>query len=339
MLNTLIILAIITAFVSTLLTYVIRCYALAKSLLDVPNHRSSHTVATPRGGGVAFIISFLVILPITYSLNLCADSLFIALWGAGMLLAVVGFMDDRQHIPARWRLLMHFIASFWVLYWLSGFPSLTVGFITFPAFLMTILAVFYLVWLINLYNFMDGINGIASLEAISACIGMAILYCFVNFSILSAPLLLLAAAVLGFVAWNFPKAKIFMGDAGSGFLGIVLGGLSIQAAWVSTDLFFAWLILLGVFIVDATWTLLRRLLRKEKVYEAHRSHTYQILSRYFNSHTSVTLGILCINICWLFPLAYLVVNGSLNGLLALGVAYLPLLALAYKCGAGMSEKL
>lgn len=333
-----IILIIITMLASTLLTYLIRRYALAKSLLDIPNYRSSHTIATPRGGGVAFIISFLVILPIVYVLNLCSTNLFIALWGAGALLAIVGFMDDKKHIPARWRLLMHFSASFWVLYWLGGFPALSLSFITLPSFVMTTLAIFYLVWLINLYNFMDGINGIASLEAISVCIGMALLYPLIYSASINMPLYLLAAAVTGFVVWNFPKAKIFMGDAGSGFLGIILGGLSIQAAWVSTELFFAWLILLGVFIVDATWTLLRRLLRKEKVYEAHRSHTYQIMARYFNSHIPVTLGVLCITIIWLFPIAYCVVNGTLNGLLALIIAYLPLFILAYKSGAGMPEE-
>lgn len=332
------ILAIITMLVSTFLTYVIRRYALAKSLLDIPNHRSSHSVATPRGGGVAFIISFLAVLPVAYGLSLCSGTVALALWGAGALLAVVGFMDDRQHIPARWRLLMHFIASFWMLYWLGGFPPLSLGFVTIPSLLMTILAVFYLVWLINLYNFMDGINGIASVEAITSCILMALLYALIYFTGTNIPLYLLAAAVLGFVVWNFPKAKIFMGDAGSGFLGITLGGLSIQAAWLSSSLFFAWLIVLGIFIVDATWTLLRRLLRKEKLYEAHRSHTYQILSRHFNSHVPVTLGALCITLGWLFPLAYLVVSGQLNGLLALIIAYLPLAVLAYKCGAGMPER-
>src|SRR5690606_30192313 len=119
----------------------------------------------------------------------------------------------------------------------------------------------------------------------------AILYALLETaSLTDLPLLMLAASVLGFLAWNFPPARIFMGDAGSGFLGIALGILSLQAAWIAPTLFWAWQILLGVFVVDATFTLLRRLLRGEKVYEAHRSHAYQYASRRFGRHLPVTLA-------------------------------------------------
>ncbi|MCF8976462.1 glycosyl transferase, partial [Pseudomonas edaphica] len=137
--------------------------------------------------------------------------------------------------------------------------------------------------------------------------------------------------------WNFPKARIFMGDAGSGFLGITLGVLSLQAAWVSPQLLWSWLILLGVFITDATWTLLRRLLRGDKVYEAHRSHAYQFASRQFGKHAPVTLVVAAINIGWLLPMALLVGNGTVDGFLGLLVAYLPLIALAVKFRAGEKE--
>jgi Fuc2NAc and GlcNAc transferase len=143
--------------------------------------------------------------------------------------------------------------------------------------------------------------------------------------------------VLGFLFWNFPPAKIFMGDAGSGFLGMAIGVISLQAAWASPDLFWAWLILLGVFIVDATVTLLRRLLRGEKIYEAHRSHAYQFASRRYGRHLPVTLAVAAINLFWLFPLAASVVLWSIDGVLALTVAYIPLLLLASKFNAGGLE--
>jgi Fuc2NAc and GlcNAc transferase len=131
---------------------------------------------------------------------------------------------------------------------------------------------------------MDGIDGIASVEAICVCGGGALLYGLLGFAGSTQPTefvvpLLLAAAVAGFLFWNFPPARIFMGDAGSGFLGITLGVLSLQAAWFAPQLLWSWLILLGVFIVDATFTLLRRLLRCDKVYEAHLSHAYHYASR------------------------------------------------------------
>ena len=125
-----------------------------------------------------------------------------------------------------------------------------------------------------------------------------------------------------------------MGDAGSGFLGIVLGGLSLQAAWVSPDLLWGWLILLGVFIVDATFTLIRRLLRGDKVYEAHRSHAYQFASRRFGKHLPVTLAVGAINLLWLLPIAAGVVRFGLNSSLGLILAYVPLVALAVIFRAG-----
>src|SRR5690606_17291136 len=195
------------------------------------------------------------------------------------------------------------------------------------------LAALYLVWLLNLYNFMDGIDGIASVEAICVALGGALVYLLsVSASGVAAsggwlPPVLLAAAVAGFLVWNFPPARIFMGDAGSGFIGIVLGVLSIQAAAMQPALLWCWLILLGVFVVDATQTLLRRLLRGEKVYEAHRSHAYQFAARACGRHLPVTLAVLALNVLWLLPVAVLVALGWLDGALGMLIAYAPLLLL------------
>lgn len=333
----LLLLIIIAGIASAILTLLIRRYALAKSLLDIPNARSSHTIPTPRGGGLAFVIVFLLLLPLLYIYQFISLNILVGLWGAGILIAAIGFLDDKGHIAARWRLLAHFIAAIWLLYWLAGFPSLYLLGISVPAIITTVLALFYIVWLLNLYNFMDGIDGIASVEAVFVCVAGAILYYAAGYPIFASSALLLAGAVVGFLVWNFPPAKIFMGDAGSGFLGVILAGLSIQAAWVSSQLFWAWLILLGVFIVDATWTLIHRLLRKEKVYEAHRSHTYQFAVRFFGNHITVTLTVLLINIIWLLPIALLVASNDFNGLLGLLIAYLPLCVLAYLFKAGSAE--
>jgi len=197
----------------------------------------------------------------------------------------------------------------------------------------------YLVWLLNLYNFMDGIDGLASIEAICVSLGGGLLY-VLSGEARSAEVflpLVLAAAVLGFLVWNFPPARIFMGDAGSGFLGITLGILSIQAAWVSSQLLWAWLILLGVFVVDATFTLFRRLLRGDKVYEAHRSHAYQYASRQYAGHLPVTMTVLLINLFWLLPMALWVGLEGIDGALGLVIAYTPLITLAVKYHAGERE--
>jgi len=320
------------------MTALLRRYALARSMVDIPNARSSHSLPTPRGGGVAIVLSFSASMLFVAHGHLVPGDVLIALGGAASLVALIGFMDDHGHIAARWRLLGHFLAAGWALYWLGGVPSISAfGFTLNPGWLGVLVAAFYLVWMLNLYNFMDGIDGVASVEAISVCIGMCLLYVLAGHGQLIVLPMLLSAAVLGFLWWNFPPARIFMGDAGSGFLGVALAVLSLQAAWEAFELFLCWLILLGVFIVDATFTLFRRLLRGEKLYEAHRSHAYQFASRRYGQHLPVTLGVLAINLLWLLPIAAAVALRYLEGVAGLLLAYIPLLALALFYRAGGKE--
>lgn len=332
-------LAAFVAISAGLMTWGLRRYALARSLMDVPNARSSHSVPTPRGGGVAVVLSFLCAVSVLLIAERVEVGGGLAILGAGVLVAVVGFIDDHRHLAARWRLVAHFAAAVWVLAWLGGAPRLEMfGAAVDLGWLGVMLAAVYLVWLLNLYNFMDGIDGIASVEAICICLGGAVLYLLAGRSDLMLVPLMLAAAVAGFLYWNFPPAKIFMGDAGSGFLGIVLGILSLQAAWASPTLLWSWLILLGVFVVDATWTLLRRLLSGERVYEAHRSHAYQHAARRCGKHLPVTLGVAAINLVWLFPWAVCVGLGRLEGVVALAIAYAPLVVAAARLRAGTPDR-
>ncbi|MDB1111399.1 MraY family glycosyltransferase [Pseudomonas extremaustralis] len=324
---------------SFFLTAALRRYALSRKMLDIPNVRSSHSVPTPRGGGVAIVLSFSAALIGMFAGGLIPSTLFYALTGAGMLTAVVGFLDDHGHIAARWRLLAHFASAIWAVAWLGGLPAISLyGFNIYISWIGYLFAVVYLVWMLNLYNFMDGIDGIAGVEAMTVCLCGCLLYWINDTPVQAWSLVALASCVAGFLLWNFPPAKIFMGDAGSGFLGMALGVLSLQAAWTSPKFFWAWLILLGVFIVDATFTLLRRLLRGDKVYEAHRSHAYQFASRQFGAHLPVTLAVGVINILWLLPAALCLVIYDLDGATVLTVAYVPLVFLALKFRAGELER-
>ncbi|WP_026146595.1 MraY family glycosyltransferase [Zestomonas thermotolerans] len=321
------------------LTAALLHYARAQQLLDVPNSRSSHSVPTPRGGGVAIVLSFVAALPLLYLADALPWSHLWALLGAGVGVAGIGFLDDHVSLPVRWRLLVHAVCAAWMLGWLGGLPALEIFGIGLEAgWLGAGLGLLYLVWLLNLYNFMDGLDGIAAVEAISVCLGGALLYWVVGQGGHMIVLLVLACAVAGFLGWNWPPARIFMGDVGSGFLGIVLGGLSLQAAWAAPELFWSWLILLGVFIVDATWTLLRRLLRGEKLHQAHRSHAYQVASRRFGGHLPVTLAVGAINLFWLLPMALWVGSGGMPGTLGVLLAYLPLGGLAWWFQAGADEE-
>ncbi|ALP54791.1 glycosyl transferase [Candidatus Tenderia electrophaga] len=322
------------------LTGLLRRYALERSLLDLPNERSSHAVAMPRGGGLAIVLTCLAGVLFAGWAGMIALNVVWALLGAGALVALVGWLDDHGHVAARWRLLAHFLGAMWVLWWLGGLPPLLLlfGAVIDLGWLGHGVGVLYLVWLLNLYNFMDGIDGIAGIEAVTVCFGGGVLYIFSPMANQEwiVPILLLAT-VLGFLVWNFPKARIFMGDAGSGFLGMMLGVLSLQAGWVAPELFWGWLILLGVFIVDATVTLFRRVQRGDKFYEAHRSHAYQYASRYYGSHKKVSLAVGFINSLWLLPVAILVGLGVLDGVIGMVLAYAPLILLAFRYKAGARE--
>ncbi|MFJ7315178.1 glycosyltransferase family 4 protein [Pseudomonas sp. NPDC098747] len=330
---------LLTVFVASLmLTYALRQYALANSLIDIPNSRSSHSIPTPRGGGVAIVVSFLIALPVSYKLQLVDFPTMIGLCGAGGLVAMLGFADDHGHIAARWRLVGHFAAAGWALFWLGGEAQISlVGYLIGLNWITGILLAVYLVWMLNLYNFMDGIDGLASVEAISVCLCACLVYWVSGYYALMWTPFLLVACVAGFLCWNFPPARIFMGDAGSGFLGLMVGLLAIISCSKMPDLLWCWLILLGVFIVDATWTLLRRLARGDRIYEAHRSHAYQYASRHHGSHKTVVYAVLAINLLWLTPLAVMTAIGLVSGVLALAIAYIPLILGAIKYKAGVPE--
>lgn len=330
---------ILTSFVSSfLLTGYMRYYALKKNIIDNPNERSSHTIPTPRGGGMSIVVTFLLVLVGSMFNRELDFSTGLILAAAGFGIAVLGFLDDHGHINSMLRLAIHFVIAIGVVFFLGGFSEVTLfnGNVQL-GWLANIIAVLFLVWLLNLYNFMDGINGIASVEAITATVSLAAVYLLLNIPLSSELLLILASSVFGFVLWNFPKARIFMGDAGSGFLGLILGILALIALKTDIAFFCAWIICLGVFIVDATFTLIRRVSNGHKMYDAHRSHAYQYASREYNSHTKVTIGVLFINVFWLLPMAYLAAQKVLMPEVVLLMAYIPLILLALFLGAGKTE--
>lgn len=336
----LVLLFLFVGFLSWGVTGLLRRYFIIKSLMDVPNERSSHSVPTPRGGGLAIVIVYLIGLVILWSMSSLEYLTFVGFLGAGILVAVVGFIDDYGHVAAGWRLLAHFFAAIWVSFFLGGLPALSVMGMVFDAgWVGDFLLVFALVWLINLYNFMDGIDGIAGVEALFLTIATGLLFVFVfehqEIAILH---ILMSAAVVGFLVWNFPPAKIFMGDAGSGFLGLMLGSLVLYSAHVEPNMLWVWLILLGVFVVDATYTLIRRLLRGDKIYQAHCSHAYQNAARKYAKHFPVTIVVLVINLLWLLPWSVAVALEMVDGVIGILCSYIPLLWLAWYFHAGDLEE-
>lgn len=323
-------LMVVVFLFSLFLTNVLRKLAISNNVLDIPNSRSSHITPTPRGGGLAFVIGFLFLLPGILFFNLSDKNTIYSLFFAGLLIAGIGLYDDFKYISVKKRMFIHLSAALMVLYFMHGMPDFEI--LTYQihtGFFANILGVFYLVWLTNLYNFMDGIDAIAGVETLCTCIGISTVYLLTsNHALLYLPLTL-AASVAGFLYWNKPPAKIFMGDVGSGFLGLILGILSLQATKIDKNFLWSWLILLGVFIIDASFTLCFRLFKGEKIFKAHSAHTYQKLARKLNSHSLVTFIVLIINILWLYPWAILVGREYLNGFLGLVIAYVPLFILVF----------
>ena len=320
---------------SWMLTGLLRRYAIASQLLDHPNARSAHTVPTPRGGGVAIVASFTVLLIVLGALGYVDRGFAAATLGAGTLVAMLGFADDYTSLPARWRFLGHAVAAAWILWWIGPLPLVPAFGVAFNLGLPgVVLAACYIVWSVNLFNFMDGIDGIASVEAITCSLGGALLWWWTGRGTEWVAAVVFAATVGGFLIWNFPPAKIFMGDAGSGFLGLMVALFSLWNGHSSPHLFWSWFILVGVFMVDATTTLIRRVRRGEKFHEAHRSHAYQYAARRSGSHRRVTLAVVLLNLFWLLPLAALVALGALDGAVGVLIAYAPLVALAFRYKAG-----
>jgi Fuc2NAc and GlcNAc transferase len=285
-----------TFAVSAGLTAAVRGYAAAR-LVDVPNERSSHARATPRGGGIAMVIAFLAGLAACYRLGAVSPRMALALAPGTLAVAAVGWLDDHGHVAARWRSLVHFAAAAWALAWLGGLPQLEVGGARLAlgagGWLIGALGV---VWVTNLYNFMDGIDGLAGLEALSAA-GLGALLLGARGTPALVPLAgLLAAAAAGFLLWNWQPARIFMGDVGSGTLGYLFAVLAVASENQRALPLLAWVILTGAFVFDATATLLRRLARRERLYQAHRSHAYQRAVRAGWSHAAVSLGVLLLNL-------------------------------------------
>ncbi|ABI68054.1 MraY family glycosyltransferase [Syntrophomonas wolfei] len=288
---------IIVVLASYSLTTLVHFYALKKNILDIPNERSSHSVVTPRGGGLAIAATFIFSLVFIAALGIVTVNVAVALVGGGVLIAAIGWIDDKNSVSPGLRLVVHFLAAIWALYWLGGFTRMDVGFtMVHLGWAGSIIAAVGIVWLINLYNFMDGIDGIAGIEAISVALGAGFLLFWGGSQGLAWVCIILALAVAGFLVWNWPPAQIFMGDVGSGFLGYVFAVLAIVSEKSFSVPLIVWLMLLGVFITDATITLFKRLARGEKLSQPHKTHVYQLAVQAGYSHKQVTLAVLFINI-------------------------------------------
>ena len=291
---------LILFLISFSFTYFIKNYMIKKSLVASVNERSSHTTPTPHGGGIALCLTWFIGLVYLYFIGEIEPSLFYALL-FGAIISIVSFFDDIYELSPKLRLIIQATVAIGGLYFLGGFETFTFGIFDIQNPILTnVFAFFMIIWFINLYNFLDGINGYAGSEAVFLALAGFVLFGGNHF-------LVLGVAVLGFLYWNWNKAKIFMGDVGSTLLGYNIAIFTIYYANQEATNFWIWIILFGLFWFDATLTLVRRKRNKEKLSQAHKKHAYQRLTQSGWSHFKVTNYSIGINLI-LFGIVYFVSN-------------------------------
>ena len=288
-------------------TPVTAAYLRRRQIYDRPNERSSHTVPTPRGGGLpvmAGVLAVLLLYPLLVPLQGNQGLLAYLPFLGASLLAAVSWADDLRPLGALPRLVVQVcvvVASVWSIPLHSAAAQIGL-----PLIAVQVFVVLAWIWFINLYNFMDGIDGICAVETISIGLGFAILTALVaTLDVLGvvtavifglqAPLALaLVGALVGFLPWNWHPARIFLGDVGSVPVGYLIGWLLVML--FAFGFIAAAFILPMYYVTDATITLFRRLRRGERPWRAHREHFYQQATKAGLSHSQVSLGILLGNV-------------------------------------------
>ena len=288
------------------LVWLVYRYSEKHSVLDTPNERSSHTEPTATGGGLSISVCLIIGSFLLWTYGYLKEDLFLAVFPALVIISITGWIDVHNHIRTSYRAIIYFVSAMWVTIIVGGIDTLNMGGVSMNLGLFGyLLAILGIVWLTNLYNFMDGIDGLAAIQAITAGLAGGV---FLLHSGMPGPAifcLILVAAAAGYLLWNWPPAKIFMGDVGSCPLGFLFAVLVVWSHSNSGPTVYVWLILLSVFIADATYTLIMRLIRNDKWYSAHRSHAYQKLVQMGYTHKQVSIGVLILNIIVLWPAAYI----------------------------------
>lgn len=268
-----------------------------KGIIDMPNERSSHKRPTPRGGGLAIIIGIIAGLGAMLLAGRFVEPPFEVpgplFWSGLLLIAATGFIDDKYSLPAYVRFALHILAASLVFIetgGLSKFPLPSPFAFDLGALLNYILTVIWIVATINIYNFLDGIDGYAATQAVVAGLSMAIIdFHGSGFSIG----MLTGSSALGFLIYNWRPAKIFMGDIGSGVLGFIFSAGPLYFSHTDKNVaVFSMGIFLWFFLSDGAFTIIRRLLKGDKIWEAHRSHLYQRLVIAGIPHDKVVLGVM-----------------------------------------------
>ncbi len=285
--------ALIAAVFSFVLSGLAAWYARRSGLLDHPGERHSHSLATPRGGGAGLVAAFLVSVLVMAGPDTSGSWLFCIMPGMAVI-AILGAWDDHRSLSVRIRLFIQLAVSMGLVWyaanagWLEGAIPMVLG-------------GFFVVWMTNLYNFMDGSNGMAALQGVFAGLVLAFLFHAAGDGYFSDISLLLAACCAGFLPWNSGRAKVFLGDVGSLALGFVFASLLVYGAGTGAFGIPVAVLVMLLFLTDATLTLAARVIRRERWYNPHRQHLYQRLIAHGWTHGRVAIIYQAINLTLILP--------------------------------------
>jgi Fuc2NAc and GlcNAc transferase len=309
-------LIMLTAILSFLLTGLATQYSRRRGLIDLPGDRTSHAIATPRGGGAGLIAALLIATAIKYLISDHLDFwIFCTLPGA-LALSWVGWWDDHRSLSVKFRFAVQLVVSIYLIWCATDVALLGGG-------LWMLAAVVFLLWTTNLYNFMDGSNGMAGLQGVFVAVVLAGLFHAADNSQAVLICLMVGAACLGFLPWNLGRARVFMGDVASGSLGFIFAALLIYGVTSQAFGFSVALLVMLVFVTDSSLTLLMRVINGERWYTAHKQHLYQRLIAHGWSHGSVLLFYQALNLVLVTPaIVIAIINPATAWIVVLAVAML-----------------
>ena len=329
---------IFTSFLLTLFGIHYYCkIAIKYKILAYTNFRTLHDNVMPRGGGIVFSLIFiLAVLTLSLTNNIDCNTIYaICVGGIGAM--ALGFIDDVINLTKRYKFILQWCLAIWIMLCFNGEYLVAPEWM--PVWFSIFFTLFSLVWLINLYNFMDGIDGMAISGSVSICVTLIIVLL-----ISSGPkeiiliFSLLATCSFAFLIYNWPPAKIFMGDSGSIFLGYIFGVLIIKTTLAGDINIWTWLIVFGYFVGDTTTTTIMRIFLVRNWYGEHQSHAYQNLARIWGSHSKMTRYMLIFHFLWLLPLAIWSTINSELAPLATFFAIFPAIIWTFKFGPRLSSK-
>ena len=331
----------LTIIISYIGTYLVEKLFLKFSLfIDKPEDRSIHKYPIPSAGGLSIIITFILYLLVLLAIYPANNISHIILLVSVMPVLIIGSIDDLKKIGVYKRLLVHTFSAIVIVYYFQiADNSFSVDFNSQSSYIIFFASVVLSMWLMNLYNFMDGIDGYAATESIFVALSASLIAYLNNpSSHIYMYLLGFGAANIGFLIRNWHPAKIFMGDTGSISTGCIFAFFIFYSGSESVISIYTWLILLSIFVSDATYTLFVRIVTKKNITKPHLTHAFHIITSSKKSQIFTVKALIFVNILWVSPMAMLSTIYSNYHIMIAFVVYFPILLYLIKIGAGLDNR-